>query len=111
MGGIFAGGLFSVLLAVLVLPRSASIESLREMKKALKSLHDLNREVGQQGLGLGWAPLGAAGERLGRGWGHAVVVRVDGCEGVAEQPRFRGSKPAPSVNLFWAFVLMRRCGR
>eukprot|EP00198_Chlamydomonas_reinhardtii_P008113 XP_001697450.1 predicted protein [Chlamydomonas reinhardtii] len=53
VGGIFAGGLFSVLLAVLVLPRSASIESLREMKKALKSLHDLNREV--------WALSGVTG--------------------------------------------------
>ncbi|KXZ48693.1 hypothetical protein GPECTOR_26g596 [Gonium pectorale] len=45
IGGIFAGGLLSVLLAVVVLPRSASVEALREMRKALKALHDLNKEV------------------------------------------------------------------
>ncbi len=47
MGGIFAGGLLSVVLAVVVLPRSASVESLREMKKALKAMYDLNKEVRQ----------------------------------------------------------------
>lgn len=46
VGGIFAGGLLSVVLAVVVLPRSASVESLREMKKALKAMYDLNTEVG-----------------------------------------------------------------
>ncbi|KAG2489868.1 hypothetical protein HYH03_011670 [Edaphochlamys debaryana] len=58
VGGIFAGGLFGVLLAVAVLPRSASIEALREMRKALRELHDLNREV--------WSMGGMLGEKHGQ---------------------------------------------
>ena len=62
VGGIFAGGAFSVVLAVLVLPRSASIEALREMKKAMKALLDLNKEVGVSvcvcGGGGGWGGTG-----------------------------------------------------
>ncbi|GLC56641.1 hypothetical protein PLESTB_001129800 [Pleodorina starrii] len=45
VGGIFAGGLLGVVLAVLVLPRSASVDCMLEMKKALKALYDLNQEV------------------------------------------------------------------
>ncbi|GFR45688.1 hypothetical protein Agub_g7103 [Astrephomene gubernaculifera] len=56
IGGIFAGGLFSVLLAVVVLPRSASVECLREMRKALQALHELNKEV--------WALSGVTGGTL-----------------------------------------------
>ncbi len=35
----------SLLLAVLILPRSASVECCRELKRALKSLVELNRQV------------------------------------------------------------------
>ncbi|EFJ48876.1 hypothetical protein VOLCADRAFT_90583 [Volvox carteri f. nagariensis] len=58
VGGIFAGGLLSVLLAVVVLPRSASIDCLLEMKKALKALYDLNQEV--------WTLSGVTGQNVGR---------------------------------------------
>ncbi|GLI59386.1 hypothetical protein VaNZ11_001252 [Volvox africanus] len=58
VGGIFAGGLLSVVLAVVVLPRSASIDCLLEMKKALKALYDLNQEV--------WAVSGMTGKSMSR---------------------------------------------
>ncbi|GIL77400.1 hypothetical protein Vretifemale_6863 [Volvox reticuliferus] len=58
VGGIFAGGLLSVVLAVVVLPRSASIDCLLEMKKALKALYDLNQEV--------WALSGMTGKGTAR---------------------------------------------
>lgn len=45
MGGIFVGGLFATVLAVIVLPRSANIEALRDARKALKLLMDLNAMV------------------------------------------------------------------
>jgi hypothetical protein len=35
----------SVVMAIVILPRSASIEALRDMRKALKQVHELNKEV------------------------------------------------------------------
>eukprot|EP00798_Chlamydomonas_sp_ICE-L_P030402 gene30402-35407_t len=46
--GIISGGLLSLVLAVIILPRSASIESCRELKTALKMLAQLNSAVWQQ---------------------------------------------------------------
>ncbi|KAL6765926.1 Fusaric acid resistance protein-like-domain-containing protein [Haematococcus lacustris] len=45
VAGIISGGIMSLLLAVIILPRSATVESCREMKKALKALVELNRAV------------------------------------------------------------------
>ena len=45
IAGIVAGGVVSLILAVLILPRSANIEACRETKRALKLLIELNQEV------------------------------------------------------------------
>ncbi|GAX75211.1 hypothetical protein CEUSTIGMA_g2655.t1 [Chlamydomonas eustigma] len=42
IGGIISGALVSLMLSVIILPRSATVEACREAKKALKLLIDLN---------------------------------------------------------------------
>ncbi len=43
--GIIAGGLLSLVLAVIILPRAATIEACRELKKTMRALVDLNKAV------------------------------------------------------------------
>ena len=45
ISGIVAGGVVSLIFAVLILPRSANIEACRETKRALNLLIELNHEV------------------------------------------------------------------
>ncbi|GAX83155.1 hypothetical protein CEUSTIGMA_g10581.t1 [Chlamydomonas eustigma] len=45
ISGIVAGGVVSLIFAVLILPRAANIEACREAKRALKMLIELNHEV------------------------------------------------------------------
>lgn len=45
VSGIISGAVLSLFLAVVVLPRSASVETCREIKKSLKLIVDLNHEI------------------------------------------------------------------
>ena len=45
ISGIISGAVVSLLLGCIILPRSASVETCREIKKALKLIVDLNHEI------------------------------------------------------------------